>query len=149
MPVTKPIHLTNQQKLELFNATRGIRATSMADIRANNRFFREFGLEAVEAAILSLGNSQPQNEAEVRAHNAAFLLRFNIEDPTPVEYQISEAAAVIFRGYMDRLAEIFPAGKSPDGNDVPAGMPSVLVRKLAPIVEAIDEAWPVAEGKAA
>lgn len=145
---TAKILVSPTARLELYKATQSVRFTTGAEIRANSRLYAALGLDEIEeAAEAATPASKPTTQQEAAAHadavNAAFAARFDVAAQAK-EFEVSEAVAGTFRSYLDRMGEFFPAGKTEDGVAIPAGMPQGMVRRLASLIDAIDEAFPVA-----
>lgn len=140
---TRKIQILGRTRLDLYRSLQAVRITNMTEQRANNRLFREFGLLEIEDHIhaASARDVEPNPVAAKIAEDAlnqSLAKEFGDDEK---EFEISEAAFGVFRGYMDKLAQIYPAGRTPQGIDVAAGLPMGMARALARLVDALDTAF--------
>jgi hypothetical protein len=139
---TVKIPINNAIRLALYQSIRSVNPTTSLEMRQNNRVFREFDLEDLEAIVAKLPPPGPGPDL-LKAHNDAFLAAWD-QSAGEGELDVSERAADILRGYWDRLDKLFPEVKNDAGQVVQAaGLPLSISRRLAPLVDALDTAFPV------
>lgn len=95
---------------------------SMAEQRGHSRIMTDFGLDVIEAKLLSGGEG-----AKIELPQEA------------TECVISEAAYLYLCAQWDRLIDIFPAVKNDDGSSRPPGIPNIWSRLLAPLFTQLDK----------
>ena len=132
--MTKKITVSDAARVVLCQLVNMCRPRDAIEVRGQNVSMRELGLEEIEAIGSTEGGA-----ARLDAMTA---------DAT-TEREVTETSAIHLRKQLDRLGEIFPAGKTDAGVAVTEGMPSQWSRVLWPVIEQLDREFPEESTKAA
>jgi hypothetical protein len=127
----KEIRVTDEQRFVLYQIVHQFRARDASEIRALNAVFRDFDLEEIEAKAKLPGGVM----GDTYGARAQGLF-------------VPESTAIYLSLQMDRLGEIYPAGKTQAGIEIPAGLPVLHARMIAPILDQLDAAFPRPPAKA-
>ncbi len=129
MTQTESIALSGMSRQALFAAIKDIHPKGMAEIRANNRLFREFGLLEIEQIVQEHTPTETVTDPEVlaalnRKMQAAITTAIPLKETK--DFKVSLVAVMTFRRYINALGEL-----TMDRS-----------RALAPLIDAVDAAFP-------
>ena len=127
LPVAKEIRVSDVQRWVLYQIVSQFRARDVAEMRGVNAIFRDFDLEEIEAKFKAAGEAGVDGKGYGNREQVLF---------------VPESTANYFAAQFDRLGEIFPAGKGQNGNDIPAGLQTTVVRAISPLLDQLEAAFP-------